>query len=411
METYIVVLILLVIIAALFSGAEIAFTSLSPAKTKTLEDAAHLGYRLVYKLKQQPENLLITILIGNNLSSILAAALATYWTSKVFGGHAIGLVSGVLTFVILIFGEIVPKTLAQKYAMPFSFIMAFPLFCLVYLLRPILWLIRKFITGLMILFNAKNPIKTMSEDELLALVDIGTKEGVIEEQEQELIENVMDFTEKRVDEVMTLKKDIEALVSNTTIHDAAKFLVLHTHSRIPVYEDSLNNIIGIFTVHDILRLSHNPGDKVYLKDLHYKPLIVVPCTQLIKTLFSQFQKQHQHLAIVINEHGETIGLVTLEDILEEIVGEIVDEQDLETQQIIKTGGNQWTVLGDTTIEEINDGLALELTFPEHQTIGLLILEQLKALPYQGQKIQYENLSITVKKISNNKIDQVIISVT
>jgi CBS domain containing-hemolysin-like protein len=409
MQTYLVTLIALIVIAALFSGAEIAFTSISPSKAKAFKDDHRFGYKIIYRLKQMPEYLLITILIINNLATILATALATFWATKAFGNHAVGIVTGALTFTLLIFGELTPKSIAQKYAEFFSRMMAYPLLWLVYLLYPIVWCLRLFIHGLMKLFNAKNPIRSMSEKELLALVDIGTQEGVIEKHEQEFIENILEFTDTRVEEIMTIEKNIDALEASTSINDAVKFFVEHTHSRIPVYKRSLDNIIGILSIQHLLRISYDPQGKKTLADLEYSHVIISPRTQMISKLFHQFQKRRQHLAIVVNEHGETIGLVSLEDILEEIVGEIVDEHDRELKKIHKVEKNTWEAMGDATIEEINEALDIEIPYPEHQTISLLILEKLQDLPRQGQKINYDHLLIQVKSMSRNKINSILIS--
>jgi putative hemolysin len=409
MDFHLLALIILILIAAAFSGTEIAFTSLSPAKVRTFRDDKRFASKTIYRLKMKPESLLITILLGNNLANILATVVATIWAIGVFGSAAIGIVSGALTFIILIFGEITPKTLAQKYAEQFSRLTAYPLLWLTYILWPINWLLEKFIHGLMKFFKAKNPIRSMSEEELLALVDIGTKEGIIEEHEQEFITNVLEFTDTTVEEIMTLEKDIEALEANTTIRDAIKFFVEHSHSRIPVYKKNLNNIIGIITVHDILRLTYKAKPIKTLADLHFNPIVVVPKTKAISKLFKEFQIRRQHLAMVVDEHGDTVGLVTLEDILEEIVGDIIDEQDREFKKVYKIGKNQWEAFGEATIEHINEVLQIDLNYPEHQTISLLILEQLKRFPKQGEKIVFENLIIQIKAMGEKRIEKVLIS--
>ncbi|MCK4608006.1 MAG: HlyC/CorC family transporter [Gammaproteobacteria bacterium] len=409
MDLHLLLLLLLICISAFFSGAEIAFTSLSPAKTRTFRDDKRFASKAIVRLKNRPESLLITILLGNNLSNILATVVATLWGIKVFGNTAIGIVTGFLTFFILIFGEITPKTLAQKYAEGFSRFMAYPLLWLTYILWPIIWLLEKFIHSLMKIFNAQNPIQSMSEKELLALVDIGTKEGVIEEHEQEFIENVLEFTDTIVAEIMTHEKDIEALSVNTRFQDAVKFFVEHSHSRIPIYKDDIDNIVGVITVHDILRLTCKSDPINSLADFHFNPVVVVPKTKSISKLFQEFQIRRQHLAIVVDEHGETVGIVTLEDILVEIVGDIVDEQDREFKKIYQIGKNCWEAFGEATIEQVNDALDIELDYPEHQTISLLILEQLQRFPKQGEKIGYGDLVLQVKAMGKNRIEKVTIT--
>jgi len=409
MDAHLLLLVILIVISAIFSGTEIAFTALSPAKVQTFKSDNRFASKAIYRLKSHPESLLITILLGNNLANILATVAATIWGIRTFGSAAIGIISGTLTFIVLIFGEITPKTLAQKYAEPFSRLTAYPLLWLTIILFPIIWVLEKFIYGLMKLFKAKNPIRSMSEEELLALVDIGTREGIIEEHEQEFISNVLDFTDTTVEEIMTLEKNIEALEINTSIRDTVKFFVEHTHTRLPVYKRDINNIMGIITVHDILRLIYQEKPIKTLADLHFNPMVVVPKTKVISKLFKEFQIRRQHLAIVVDEHGDTVGLVTLEDILEEIVGDIIDEQDRELKKVYRIDKNTWEALGDATIERINEELQIELNYPEHQTISLLILEQLHRFPKQGEKILYENLIFQVKAMSHKKIEKVLIS--
>lgn len=410
MDTDLILLVLLIVVSGAFSGAEIALTSLSPAKVKTLKEDNRFGAKAVYKLKQSPESLLITILIGNNLVNIMATVVATFWGIRVFGDNALGIITGALTLAILIFGEIAPKTYAQKHAMGFARVMAKPLLFLTYFLYPFIWLLEKFIQALMRLMNAESPIKTMSEAEILAMVDIGTKEGVIEEHEQELIENVLEFTDTTVEEIMTIKSNIDSLSIDTTVKDAAHFFTTHSHSRIPVFKGNLDNVVGILTVHDILKITHNEDMPTKeLDHIKYIHPIVVPKTKSISKLFREFQKRRQHIAIVVDERGHTIGLVTMEDILEEIVGDIVDESDREESNVTAIGKNEWTATGDATIEEINDALGIELDYPEHQTVSLLILEKLQGFPRLGERIEYDIIELQVKKMGRKKIEEILIT--
>ncbi len=409
MYSQLLLLIILILLSGAFSGAEIALTSLSPAKVKAISKDKKFASGAIVKLKSKPQRLLITILIGNNLVNILTTVLATLWAVEVFGNNAIGIVTGVLTFLILMFGEITPKTFAQKYAERFARALAHPLLWLTKILFPVIWLFEKFTDSLISGLKLRDSLHSVSEDELLALVDIGTKEGVIEEQEQELIENVLEFTDTTAEEVMTVKKDVEMLKIDTPINEAVHFFLNHSHSRIPVYKESIHNFVGIVTVHDILRFLHDPEEGKTLADFKLIAPIVVPKTKSISKLFHEFQKRRQHLAIVVDERGETVGLITMEDILEEIVGDIVDEQDQEEKMIKVIGKNEWLADGDTSIEQINEDLDIELNYPEHQTISLLILEQLHRFPKLGEKIVYENLIFQVKEMSKKKIELVQIS--
>lgn len=409
MYTNLLLLIILILLSGVFSGAEIALTALSPAKVRAIGKDGKFGSRAIVKLKSKPQRLLITILIGNNLVNILATVIATVWGVQVFGDTAIGIVTGALTLIILVFGEITPKTFAQKHSERFARIFAHPLIWLTKVLFPVIWLFEKFTQGLINALKLRQSLHSVSEDELLALVDIGTKEGVIQEQEQELIENVLEFSDTTVDEVMTVKKDMEILNIKTNIHDAVKFFLEHSHSRIPVYKDTIHNITGIVTVHDILQFLHDPEKEKTLADFKLKPPIVTPKTKTISKLFHEFQRRRQHLAIVVDEHGETVGLVTMEDILEEIVGDIVDEQDREEKLVTKIGKNEWEASGEADIEELNEALEVELDYPAHQNISLLILENLHRFPKHGEKIVIENLIFQVKEMSKKKIEKVLIT--
>lgn len=404
-----VLLVFLILLSGAFSGAEIALTSLSQAKVKAIAKDKKFASRAIVKLKKDPQKLLITILIGNNLVNILASVMATVWAIEVFGSNAIGIVTGVLTLLILVFGEITPKTFAQKYSVRSARMMAYPLLWLTKILMPVIWVFDQFTTGLLRMLKLKGTLQSVSEEELLAMIDIGRKEGVIEEQEQELIENVLEFSDTTAEEVMTVKKDMDMLKSNTPIHDTVQFFLTHSHSRIPIYKDSIHNIVGVITVHDILRILHDPEKYKTLEDCKFIHPVLTPKTKSISKLFHEFQRRHQHLAIVVDEHGQTVGLVTMEDILEEIVGDIVDEQDREQRMILQIGKNEWEASGEATIEDINDVLDIELDYPEHQSVSLLILEHLHRFPKLGEKINYQDIIIQVKEMGKKKIEKVVIT--
>lgn len=202
---------------------------------------------------------------------------------------------------------------------------------------------------------------------------------------------------------------MEILKFDTPVTEAVHFFLNHSHSRIPIYKDSINNIVGVVNVHDVLRFLHGGQINQTLADFKLSSPILVPKTKSISQLFHEFQRRHKHLAIVVDEHGETVGLVTAEDILEEIVGDIVDEYDREEKMIRSIDKSQWEARGEATIEEVNETLGVELAYPEHQTVSLLILEQLHRFPKLGEKIAYENLIFQVKEMSKKKIETVDIS--
>jgi len=403
-------LIILIFFVGAFSAAETALTSLSPAKVKAISKNGRFGSKAILKLKSKPQRFLITILICNTLVNIIATVVVTFWAAEAFGSTGVGVAMGFLTLLILLFGEITPKTLAQKYSEKVSRSVAYPLLFLTKILYPVIWLIERFTQGLIGTLNMRQPIHSVSEDELLALVDIGAKEGVIQEHEQELIENVLEFRDTTAEEVMTQKKDMEVLKADTPVEEAAHYFLTHSHTRIPVFHDSINNIIGVVSVHDILKFLYDPRkNKKTLEDFRIKPPIVVPTTKSINSLFREFQNRRQHIAIVVDEHGETAGLITMEDILEELVGEIVDEQDREEKKVRRIGKNEWVASGEAEIDEVNQTCESNLNFPEHDTVSLLILEKLHRFPKLGEKVIFENLIFQVKQMSPKKIETVIIT--
>lgn len=408
MDGSLLLLIFLVFFSAAFAAAEIAFTALTPAKVRTFQADRKFASSAIFRLKAHSERLLIAILLCNSLGTILIGVVATMWGIKTFSSATVGVISGLLSLILLIVGEIVPKIFAQKYAEQFSRGVAYPVLWITYLLWPILWVIEKFIYGIMRVFKIKSSMQSVSEEELLALVDIGARQGVIGEHEQDLIENVLKFTDTTVEEIMTLEKNIQALAANSNIHDAVKFFIDNGFSRVPVYDGNIDNIIGILNVHEILRLSLKPSMANSLNELHFAPVVTVPKTESINQLFKKFQRRKQHMAVVVDEYGNTIGLVTLEDILEEIVGDIVDEQDREFKKIYKIEKNTWETFGECTIEEINQALKIELDYPKHQPISLLILEKLHRFPKEGEKILFENIILVVKLMSKKRIERVII---
>lgn len=408
MESDIPLLILiftLILLSGVFSGAELALFSLSPAKIRSLIENKKKGAKAVQKLRDNPHDLLITILIGNNLVNILASVLSTVWASRTFGLNALAYVTGGITFLVLVFGEIVPKTFAQKYAELFSRIIAPFILFLGLVLKPLIILFTLITKGIMKIFGVDDsPLKSFTEEELLAMVDIGTEEGELDLDEKELIENVLDFSETTAEEVMTPRPQMDALDEDSTLEEAIKYVSEHSHSRIPVYRETIDNIVGILSVRQILDFWDKKSENTQLKDLNLGEPFIVPKSKLISNLFKDFKIKRTHLAIIVDEHGGVAGLVSLEDILEEIVGDIVDESDIEEVLIKKTGTHTWILSGDAIIEDINKEIGLELNAPEHKNISYLILEENKHIPKPGDIIHLKEVELLVEKISDNKIE-------
>ncbi|MBU1089423.1 hemolysin family protein [Patescibacteria group bacterium] len=391
----------LLALSAFFSAAEVAFVSLSSAKVRILEDKKSRASKLVVALKSRPQRFLATILIGNNLVNIFAAGLATVVATETFGSAGLGIATGAMTLLILIFGEIIPKAFAQKHAETFALAASYPLFILGKILFPFTWLTEKGLHAL----GAEHS-EEVSEKEVVAMVDLGAESGEIKKHEQEMIQNVLEFTDTKVEAVMTPRVEIEALEKSTTIAEAEKFFRELTHSRIPVFDGSIDKIIGILTLRQIFE-HEGKKDLPISKSKLLEP-IFTPASRTIRSLFQELKSRRIHIAIVVDEHGGTLGLATLEDLLEEIVGEIEDEEDVSEEGIQKLNPHTLLAAGDAQLSEIDALLGTTLAHGKFtaKNLAFLFLEKLKKLPQKNAKIRVNGAELTVEKIRGNKIEKI-----
>ena len=317
------------VLSACFSAIETSFTALSSHKLSHMIENRVPGAKLVKKLKENPGKLLSTILIGNNIvnigASVLAAtALLNFLESIGWGsaGVAAGIATGIMTFMILVFGEIIPKTIAIKHAPTTVIIFCWPIYLLTILLTPVAAFLAIFSTPIVKLFGAefssKNPFVT--EEEIKTLIAAGVKEGVIENLEKEMISSVFEFGDTTVKEVMTHRQNIKALSDDSTVRDVIQLIEVVGHSRIPIFHDNLDNIVGVIYAKDLLAGSPKSSIKEFMH-----PALFVPESKRLDDTMHQMQAARTHLAIVVDESGSTTGIVALEDLVEEIVGEIHDE--------------------------------------------------------------------------------------
>ncbi|KKP37832.1 MAG: hypothetical protein UR27_C0002G0008 [Candidatus Peregrinibacteria bacterium GW2011_GWA2_33_10] len=406
METHrILLLILLILLSGIFSASETALTSISMGRVHSLVKNKKRGAKKLEKLKSNPNRLLITILIGNNVVNILASVYASVFFTEMYGSAGPGIAAGMMTFLLLMFGEITPKSIAIRYSEGISLFISPFLLMLELLLFPIMWLLEHFLKMQKHIFGI-NHEKLITEDELIALASIGAEEGSIQRQEKELIENVLEFNDIEVKEIMTPRTEMDCLEEEATVREAAHFIADHTHTKIPVYRESIDNIVGLISVREILEYVAKGKMDIFLKDINLRKPYIIPNTKKINVLLQEFQRKRNNLAIIVDEHGGTAGLVTIEDILEEIVGEIIDEHDKEEELIKIIDKNTVVVQGKTPIYEVNESFGIELLMEDYKPISALILKKLKHIPKQGEKFQIDNLIFRVEKITRNKIDLV-----
>jgi len=393
-------LIVLVLLSAVFSSSETALYSLSPAKVQAMLAEGLKGSKQIEKLKNNPNKMLVVILIGNNLVNVGASSLATIYFTLKFANYGVGLATGVMTFALLIFGEILPKSFAAKHATRVSQLVIYPLLMIEYIFFPIVWLLER---GLMKVTG--DHIYTVSEEEVKAMVSMGAEDGTLDAHEKELIENVMEFNDMSVSDVMIPRNEIFSLQSDQSISDVLESIIAEGFSRIPVYNEDQDDVLGFITVKTILNEISNPKNvsKTLGTIPHYE-FIRVPMTKSIYSLFLEFKKKKTHMALVYNEFGVLEGLVTMEDILEEIVGDISDESDsIEDQDLQKITANSAILSPKATIGDLEKAFDVEIPeYDNFQNISFVILDILKRFPDKHEVVTLHDLELEIQEMDKNK---------
>ena len=400
-------LVVLILLSGLFSGIEAAFLSLSRIKTKRLVKLKKKNAGIVKDLKDNSHKLIITLLIGNNLVNIAASSIATALALDLYGNPGIAIATGAMTFLILIFGEIIPKSKAIQKAEWVCLRFARPLKYIQTILYPLV-LFFDFITRKLMCSGPKNK-PLITEEELKSFIEISEETGSIEKDEKEMIHNIFRLNDLEVREIMTPKINMETIDGDKTLKSQMKKILQSHHSRIPVFEETPEKIIGILNIRDTLVNIKENNLNVKISKLSKRPF-VVPETKQVDDLLKEMQKKIKHIAIVVDEYGTISGLVTIEDILEEIVGEIYDETDIIEENIIKLDKKTAKVKGETSIEEINKTMKTNITLSNgFDTISGYILKELGKIPEEGEDISLKEFNIKVEKVENNRISQVRLS--
>lgn len=401
-----------IILSAFFSCTETALFSLNKLELKKMQKKEENNWRVksIIRLLDDPQRTLISILIGNMFVNISASSLATYLAIKTFGNIGIGIASGIMIFTILVFGEIVPKSLAVANAEAISKRVAKPIEIISTGLFPLIKFFKVIISVLYYFLGKKNvkEKKEITEEDLITLIDAGKDEGVIEEEEKEMIRNIFEFGDTMVKEVMIPRVDMACIPSDTKLGSILKLIKKMGHSRIPVYEETIDNIIGILYAKDLLGIYqqwYTSKEKFDLKGIIRK-VYFVPENKKIDELLDIFQKDRIQIAIAIDEYGGTAGLITMEDVVEEVVGEIIDEYDKEIKLFEMTGDN--IVIADAiiSIDKINEILNIEIPENDFETLGGFIFDLLGRVPKKDEKIEYQNFQIIIEQVAKNRIRRV-----
>jgi CBS domain containing-hemolysin-like protein len=402
MDSQPLVLLFLLILSGFFSSAETALFSISRVRARHLAKSPHATDKLIYKMKEDPHRLLTTILIGNNLVNIGAAALATAIAIELFESRAVGIATGIMTVLILVFGEILPKSFATRNNLMLGRVVIFPIFWLSLLFYPVI-LVLDFIpriTGKI----KKTP--SVTEEELKTFVEVVEEEGEIKEEEKEFIHNIIEFDDTSAYEIMTPRGDMFVADVKEEL-DLIK-LLQSGYTRFPVIEGGLDKVVGIINIKDVFMHQTTTDQPISVRKIMTKPYFV-PENKKLDSLLKQFKRRKQHIAIVVDEHGGISGLITLEDVLEEIVGEIRDETDHEEPHIVRLKKNEWRVLGKSEIEEVNENLGINIPdSKDYDTFSGYILDLIGRIPNLNDRIAAGELEVTVKKVEGNRIQEYLV---
>ncbi len=403
MMEQVIILIILLVLSGLFSSAETALFSISRTKARHLAKTGEKSFALIDRMKADPHTLLSTILIGNNVVNVGAAALATSVSIRIFPYYAVGIATGVTTLLILVFGEFLPKSVATRNNVLIGRIIIFPIYWFSFLFGPLI----KFFNFIPWLTKKINKTATVTEEELMTFVEVVEEEGEIKEEEKEFIHNIFEFDDTNASEIMTPRADMFVIEVNQKL--ALEELARSGFTRIPVIEDNIDNVIGIINIKDIFLHQATSDAKIDVAKLMRRAYFV-PENKKLDTLLHQFKKRKAHMAIVVDEHGGVSGLITLEDALEEIVGEIRDETDKDEPHIVKLKTNEWLVLGKTDIEDVNQEIGLDLPeSTEYDTFSGYILDVIGKIPKENETIDTDAFSITVRRMDGNRIKELIVA--
>ncbi len=411
MDTTIIIqsvcLVLLILLSAFFSSAETSLTTVNKIKIRTLvEEGDKRAIRLT-KVYSNSAKMLSAILVGNNIVNISASALSTTLAIRIWGNTVVGIVTGVLTIVILVFGEITPKTIATIHSEEIALSYAGVILFLMKAFTPIIFIIDKI--ALLLLFvlhiDPKSADKSMTETELKTIVDVSHEDGVIESSERKMIYNVFDFGDSCAKDIMIPRINVCSIELSSTYDEILEVFKNEKYTRLPVYEEDTDNIVGLINMKDFLLYESRKFFKVrdILRDVYFTYE-----SKKTSELMMELKKSTLSMAIVLNEYGGAEGIITMEDLLEEIVGEIRDEYDEDEFDLIKTiNEHEYLVEGSLKLDDLNDALSLSLESEDYDSVGGLIIGLLDRLPDAGESVSTpDGIILEVVSTSKNKIDQV-----
>ncbi|HIS55938.1 MAG TPA: HlyC/CorC family transporter [Candidatus Fimimorpha excrementavium] len=403
---FIIIIVFCIVMSAYFSATETAFSSLNRIRIKNMAEKGNKRAALVLRLSNNYDGLLSTILIGNNIVNITSASLATVVFVRYLGEEAGASISTVVTtIVVLIFGEISPKSIAKENAETFSMFSAPILNVFMKILTPVNFLFKQWKKLLSKIIKAEGD-HSITEEELLTIVEEAEQEGGIDEQESSLIRSALEFSELEAADILTPRVDVVGISSDLSKEEIAKIFAQTGYSRLPVYEGSIDHIIGIIYQKDFHNYVYHTNKNI---SAIIRPVLFIAKSKNIGELLRELQRNKSHIAVVMDEFGGTVGIVTLEDVLEELVGEIWDEHDKVVEEIEKVSETEYFVLGSANVEKLFEELDREEEF-EVLTVSGWVMEELDKVPEEGDEFEYEGLKVKVLQMDGKRVGKVRITI-
>jgi putative hemolysin len=396
---------LLFILSGFFSGSETALMAIDRLRVKYLVEKKRRGAERLERLLNQPDRLLGAILVGNNLVNIAISVFATTLLVGLYGSRGELLTILILTPLLLIFSEIFPKTFAAGNSERVCFLVLRPIIAFMWLLTPVVWVVTGISRGLIRLVKrdaATRPI--ISEDEIRTIISVGEQTGVVAKEKRRMLHGIIELSQTRVRDVMIPRTEVVGIEVHCTFAEALQLVQQAHHSRFPIYEENLDNIVGVIHSKDILNYVDRP-DEFSLRSIA-RPPYFVPESKKVEALLQSFRRKRVHLAMVIDEYGGVEGIVTLEDIVEEIVGDIQDEYDVEEILYRKISSRTYLVDGSTPLRTLNRRFGLQLTEEHANTIAGFLMRTLGAIPQEGDSVQSAGTTFTVRRVIDRRVEEV-----
>lgn len=405
-------IIIMILLSAFFSSAETALTMVNRHRMRSLSENGNKSASKVLKMLEEPSKMLSTILIGNNIVNISASALTTTYTSEVFGNKYIGVAAGILTLCVLLFGEITPKTLATMYSDKIAMVYIHIISPLVVILTPAIWLVDKLSNAIFFVIRVdKDKAKEqMTEGELRTIFDVSEEDGVIEKEEKSMINNVVDFGDSNAKDVMVPRADMAYISADSSLDEVVEVFGEENYSRLPVYADTKDEVIGIVYLKDLFFFQNQSGKNTpfTVRNIMREPFFVYEY-QKTSSIMAEMRDRFVSMAIVLDEYATAVGLITIEDLIEEIVGEIRDEFDMDELEAIKeVSESQYEIDASVKLSDLSDSIGIKLESEDYDSLGGYVIELLDHLPEEGETVKKDGITFRVVSVDKNRIEKVAI---